>query len=88
MDRLGEFGLADADPGGIYRHLKRLEEEGFVESTWETEGPGPARKAYRVTPEGEDLLHTWARTLQRNKENLERFLARYRDLPGTKGGED
>lgn len=87
LDRLGDFGLAEADPGGIYRNLKRLEEEGYIESTWETGGPGPARKEYRVTPEGEDLLHAWASALTQQKKNLERFLARYQGYFGAKGGE-
>ncbi|HHY91863.1 MAG TPA: PadR family transcriptional regulator [Firmicutes bacterium] len=87
MDRLGDFGLAEADPGGIYRNLKRLEEEGYIESTWETGGPGPARKEYRVTPEGEDLLHAWASGLAQQKRNLEHFLTRYQKHFTAKGGE-
>ncbi|MDK2855985.1 MAG: hypothetical protein PWQ41_1770 [Bacillota bacterium] len=87
LDRLADFGLAEADPGGIYRTLRRLEEEGYVVSTWETGGPGPARKEYRVTEEGEELLHAWARSLAQQKNNLEKFLQRYQEVFARKGGE-
>lgn len=78
--RLGEFGLADADPGGIYRNLQKLEADGFIESTWDTTGSGPARKVYRVTPEGRDFLDTWVGALMRNRQLLEAFIDRYHDV--------
>ena len=31
-------GLVCMDPGGMYRALRRLEEEGYVTSTWSTGG--------------------------------------------------
>jgi poly-beta-hydroxybutyrate-responsive repressor len=78
IDRLGgEFGLGDIDPGGVYRNLKRMEEDGFLQSTWETDGPGPARKVYSVTREGEELLAVWATSIARNKRALEAFMDRY-----------
>lgn len=55
IDRLGkDFGLTSVDPGGVYRNLGRMEADGLLESGWETAGPGPARKTYRVTPEGRE----------------------------------
>ena len=38
LERLGEFGLAEVDVGGMYRILNRLEDNGFVTSGWETGG--------------------------------------------------
>jgi poly-beta-hydroxybutyrate-responsive repressor len=77
---LAQFGFAesDGDPGTIYRHLRRMEEEVLVTSHWETEG-GPAKRTYSITPDGAEALHAWARTLERNKTRLEIFLARYRE---------
>ncbi|MEW6031802.1 MAG: helix-turn-helix transcriptional regulator [Bacillota bacterium] len=78
IDRLGtEFGLGGVDPGGVYRNLRRMEDEGFLRSTWETGGPGPARKVYSVTREGEELLAVWATSVARNRRVLDSFLARY-----------
>lgn len=80
LERLGEFGLAEVDVGGTYRILNRLEDNGFVTSSWETGGSGPARKEYRVTPAGVELLHCWAEAIRRNRRYVDRFLARYQDM--------
>ena len=79
VDRLKELGLEEhpPDPTVIYRTLRRMEQDGFVKSEWLTDGPGPARRLYHVTPEGEELLHAWAITVRKNKAALERFLKIY-----------
>jgi DNA-binding PadR family transcriptional regulator len=61
MGQLSRFGLsADAvDPGTFYRMLRRLEQEGIVQSRWSTEGSGAARRVYEITPEGRDFLRSW-----------------------------
>jgi len=79
MESLKEFGFEDgADPGLVYRNLRKMEEEGSVESEWETEGAGPAKRLYRVRPEGIDLIHSWSSHIQDNIERLGYFLDRYR----------
>ncbi len=65
------------DPGVVYRNLRRMEHDGLVESSWDTSGPGPARRLYQLTPEGEDMLHSWATSVGHNVDVLNRFLARY-----------
>jgi len=77
---LAQFGFTDSDgdPGTVYRHLRRMEEEGLATSQWETEGGGPAKRLYSLTPEGVEALHAWAVTLEHNKARLEQFLTRYR----------
>ncbi len=76
-NRLDDFGLADSDPGGIYRTLQKLEGDGFIESSWDTSGSGPARKVYEVTTEGHEFLNTWVAALKRNREFLTQFIQRY-----------
>lgn len=81
MNRLGLWaGVPDA--GAVYRHLRRLEEDGLVHSRWSTSGPGPARRLYEITPEGLDYLHDWSVTIRRNKATLETFLNRYENFFG------
>ncbi len=81
MERLKEqFGLADADPGLLYRTLRGMERDGFVQSAWDTEGQGPARRTYRVTGEGIEFLDAWAAQLQRMRTEMDRFLATYQAL--------
>jgi PadR family transcriptional regulator, regulatory protein PadR len=81
MERLGADEQApDADPGLLYRTLRQLEQDGLVRSTWDTEGPGPARRLYELTPEGVEHLHAWAIDVRRNRQRLDRFLAEYEQL--------
>ena len=78
MERLIQDEEApDADPGLLYRTLRQLEEDGLVHSSWDTEGRGPARRRYRVTPEGVEYLHAWTVNIRRTRRRLDRFLAEY-----------
>ena len=87
LERIIEFGFLDgpADPGMVYRHLRKLEEEGFVSSTWDTSGTGPARRYYRLTTEGEELLRDWIPFMERNLKSLEKFLQLFQKTTSTKG---
>ena len=40
----------------------------------------PARRVYSLSSDGRDLLEAWARTLERNREILGRFLERFGEL--------
>ena len=77
-----EFGFVEgqAPPGMIYRHLRQLEEDGLVHSEWETEGTGPAKRMYHLTPEGEEVLEIWIVYMERQAENLQNFIRRYHQL--------
>ena len=58
---LAEKGL-ETEEGTLYPILRRLQGQGLVESTWDTEGARP-RKYYEITNKGrstlESLLRTW-----------------------------
>ncbi len=60
-------GLVCMDPGGMYRALRRLEEEGYVTSTWSTGGHGPQRREYELSDEGRSLLREWAEHLKQRE---------------------
>lgn len=63
-DELTE-GLADVDPGGLYRTLRRLENSGYVVSQWdETASCGPSRRRYRITDEGMLQAEHWVGALE------------------------
>ena len=80
LGKIDGFGFMDGsvDPGTLYRHLRRLEDDGFVSSRWDTSGTGPARRFYEITPEGEILLENWVMFMERSYNNLGSFLNRYR----------
>ena len=52
MERAADFGFEAMNPGTLYRTLRQMEEEGMVESTWETSRGGPARRMYSITDAG------------------------------------
>lgn len=89
LGRLAEFGLdpEGQDPGLVYRTLRRLEEDGYLISHWDTETSGPAKRLYRVTGDGEELLHAWAGVVQRNLRTLQGFLDIYEAHFKRKGGD-
>ena len=79
IEKINGFGFHSNPPdvGAIYRQLRSMETEGWVKSKWDTKGAGPAKRMYRITPQGEEILHGWAITLQKRKVSLEQFLNRY-----------
>lgn len=80
--RMKELGLGEGDPGGLYRALRAMEQEGLVLSDWEPSRTGPERRRYQLTEEGEDWLHAWAGTLRESRRIVDRFLRRYEKLFG------
>lgn len=67
-------GQVDVDTGGLYRSLRRLEEEGAVVSRWCAEDSGPRRREYELTPHGINLAQQWLAIL-RDRQRLDGLLA-------------
>ncbi len=57
-------GAVTVDPGGLYRTLRRLEEDGAVVSEWIDAGAGPQRREYTLTDEGRAMLVHWLEHLR------------------------
>ncbi len=79
LARLSDHEL---DPGGLYRALRAMEEEGLIRSVWDTSGSGPARRVYSLTELGWEELRAWTVHLRRLRAQLERFLQTYARLEG------
>jgi PadR family transcriptional regulator PadR len=54
IDELSKHGL-EIDQGTLYPLLRRLEEQGLLESEWNVEGSRP-RRYYQISPAGVELL--------------------------------
>ena len=67
-------GEVDTDVGGLYRTLRRMEEEGSVVSRWCEDGSGPRRREYELTVQGVELAEQWIDAL-RSRERLDGLLA-------------
>lgn len=78
LERLSELGFDGADPGGVYRVLRRLEKEGLVSSAWSrSEHGGPRCRTYHLSPDGRAELELRARELAEGERRVETFLGRY-----------
>lgn len=67
---------------GMYRTLRKLEEEGLVTSSWESAPtPGPARRTYCLTAAGRAELEVQVSQLKRSARQFRMFLRRHAALP-------
>ena len=79
IESLEPFGFEEnpVDLSTVYRMLRQLEDEGLVTSRWDTEGGGPARRRYLITPEGDEYLISWVDDLRETDRILHYFLETY-----------
>jgi PadR family transcriptional regulator PadR len=79
MEKLSSFAFDDENPDSamVYRNLRRMEEESWIKSQWQTEEGGPAKRLYTITKEGEEALHGWASHVKKQLKRLELFLEKY-----------
>ncbi len=77
---VSQHALTDAEieRASLYRALKQLESNGYVTSRWETDDGGPARRLYRLTPEGESHLQEWVVVLDHMSQSMARFVSNAR----------
>ena len=80
IQEIATFGFVEgpAPPGMIYRHLRDMEENGWVQSEWHTEDTGPAKRIYQLTDEGQEILSFWIVYMGEQAEKLSNFVAMYK----------
>ncbi len=80
IQTIQEYGFVEgnAPPGMIYRHLRDIEAAGLVVSSWKTEGSGPAKRVYDLTPEGKEALSLWVEYMENQALKLTNFIKVYR----------
>jgi PadR family transcriptional regulator PadR len=74
------FNGEKADNTGIYRTLKVLEDKGLVQSQWELESAGPAKKIYNITEEGRDCLSNWIDTLETYRKTIDTIIEEAKEI--------
>lgn len=72
IDELSKYGL-EIDQGTLYPLLRRLEEQGLLESEWNVEGSRP-RRYYQISSMGEQLLQVLTVDWQELVEIMEGIL--------------
>lgn len=53
------FGGKKPDAAGIYRTLRRMEEQELVVASWDTPETGTAKRLFDLTPRGRECLRRW-----------------------------
>jgi len=56
LEQVREAGIRVADPGGLYRTLRAMDQHGLFESWWEASSSGPPRRTYALTAAGREAL--------------------------------
>ncbi len=63
----------ELDQGTIYPMLRRLEQQGILESNWSVEQPRP-RKYYHLTTKGSEILEWLIKEWEKQTEVMKRLL--------------
>lgn len=86
LERAAHLGFEGADPGGVYRILRKLEQDGSVRSAWEPSESGPQRRIYQITRGGTEELHRRAHSLFAGTELARMYLSRYEEFVALRSG--
>ena len=70
------------DMGNLYRILRSLERDGLVDSTWDDDAPGPAKRIYVITESGRRVLAQWVDAFTKIERQIEQFRNRYEEQRG------
>jgi len=62
--------------GTLYPALHKLEKQGYIDFYWQEQEKGPARKYYRITAEGKELLKEKTREWQDFVQVMNRVIGR------------
>lgn len=76
-EQLRALGLLGIGMSTLYRTLRQMEREGYLESTWEPGPTGPARRVYTLTDAGKVWLDTSAAMLDAYRQTIDRFFGLY-----------
>lgn len=68
------------DPCLLYRVLRMFQGSGLAESSLDDTGVGPARRAYRLTPEGIEILDLWIPGIDDMLASPKRLKVRYHKM--------
>ena len=82
MKYLNQMGFSQVDHATLYKELRRLESDGYIESEWQTDGNGPAKRVYKITETGEELLLGWTDVVSGYQRMISGFFDMYAEVFG------
>ncbi len=77
LEQVRALGVRLADPSGLYRALRSMDEDGLVVSWWERSQSGPDRRRYVITDAGREALEAFVAELRDARGMLDAVLDRY-----------
>ncbi len=86
-DYLRTLGLYGITMSTLYRTLRQMERDGFLDSAWEPGPTGPARRVYTLTAAGRLWLDASAAMLTAYRDTIDRFFGLYQAPAGGLGRE-
>ena len=76
-EHLEDFGFEDINSSTLYRIMRRMDEKGWVSSSWEEGGKGPKRRVYSVTEPGLAALEEWISLFRKRRAFIDLLLKAY-----------
>lgn len=80
MEDLEKHCGEKVDIGDLYRTLRRMEKDDWVQSYWEKNESGPDRRTYTITSDGKSFLKSAASSLIQTNKLIHRFLEGYQKM--------
>lgn len=74
VSKLRERGLDLASEGSIYPLLSRLQKQGIIEGYLVQSSEGPARKYYRMSDRGRQVLEQWTNEWDNFRDSVDAVL--------------
>lgn len=78
-EKLKDFGFQEDEVNAstLYRNLRKMEKEGFIESTWKEGDQGPAKRVYVLTESGRESLDFRVGHLSERIKRIEKLVDHY-----------
>ncbi|MDR1083673.1 MAG: PadR family transcriptional regulator [Deltaproteobacteria bacterium] len=74
LESQGNFFQGPPDLSGVYRSLKEMESQGYVESSWITGEGGAPKRCFSLTENGLACLAMWKKTLIEYRSQIDELI--------------
>ena len=82
IEGLNQFGFSDENLNisTLYKSLRKMEDDGFVVSSWEEGDQGPKKRIYQISSAGKDELADWVAFLKLRKQRISKLIDSYDEI--------
>ncbi len=76
-EQLAKFGIENINVSTLYRIMHRMEEQGWVCSSWQKGAQGPQKRVYSITKPGLEALCEWIEIFKQRRQSIDLLLSEY-----------